>query len=144
MAEDRRPFTDELVRRLSLGAGVARRDGGTITVSRLYDDVDLDEPVIIETDEEGVRAAIEIPESARDRLWPGTDLTSAGFNLLLVNLDELIRTNRTPVRISAAGIQASEPPELDVPGEEGTEGWSLYAPGTGSSYRGGRKRRRRR
>lgn len=143
MTTDRHPFVDELVHRLSL-SGDARWDDGKITFTRVRD-ATFDEPVVIEVDEAGVAAAVDISPDTRDALWPGADLMEAGFNLLLVNLGELIDTGRVPIRITAAGIEAPESSSLvipDLPVEDGP--FSLHAPLSGATYPPRRKRRGRR
>jgi len=139
----RHPFVDELVYRLSL-SGDARWDDGKITFIRARDAA-FDDPVVIEVDEAGVAAAVDVSPDTRDALWPGTDLAEAGFNLLLVNLGELIDTGRVPIRITATGIEAPESSSLDVPDLPVEDGpFSLHAPGSGAAYPSRRKRRGRR
>ena len=55
-------------------------------------------------------AVTAIGENCRDDLWPGSSIDAAGFNLLLVHLDEVVATRDTsdPLRITGQGLEWPE------------------------------------
>ena len=103
------PFVDELVRRLGLdGPDVEVRRGGRDTADVLVVVPEVDHLVTLRTSEAELAAAVTtLGEGCRDDLWPDHTVESAGFNLLLVHVDEVIGTRDTtePLRITAAGLQ---------------------------------------
>ncbi|MGY1750652.1 hypothetical protein [Modestobacter sp. SYSU DS0511] len=103
------PFTEELVRRLRMGESELEvRFGGHRSVEiRLYPG-DLDHPLTLWTKESDLEAAVlALGAGCRDDLWPDDSVASAGLNLLLVHLDEVIATRDTsePLRISSVGLE---------------------------------------
>jgi hypothetical protein len=106
------PFVDEFVRRLRDGdaeAAVDVTDRGSATLS--FRPAELDRWVILQTTERDLAAAVvSIGEEVRDELWSGSTIEAAGFNLLLVHLDEVIMTRDTtePLRILPAGLEWPE------------------------------------
>jgi len=49
-------------------------------------------------------------EDSRDALWPGSTIEAAGFNLLLVHLDEVVGTRNVsaPLRVTRQGLEWPE------------------------------------
>ncbi|OMQ14343.1 hypothetical protein A7K94_0217345 [Modestobacter sp. VKM Ac-2676] len=103
------PFIDELVRRLRMdGREAEARYGGARSVEIRIRYRDLDHPVTLWTKEPDLEAAVtSLGEGCRDDLWPDHGVGSAGFDLLLVHLDEVVATRDTtePVRISSVGLE---------------------------------------
>ncbi|MGY1857245.1 hypothetical protein [Modestobacter sp. SYSU DS0290] len=103
------PFIDELVRRLRMDEReVEVRYGGHRSVEIRLHPADLDHPVTLWTKEPHLEAAVvHIGEGCRDDLWPDHSVESAGFNLLLVHLDEVIASRDTtePLRITPVGLE---------------------------------------
>ncbi|WP_222194863.1 hypothetical protein [Modestobacter italicus] len=106
------PFVEELVRRLRMdGSAVDVRYGGNRSVQIRLGAPRVDHDVTLWTREPDLEAAVTaLGEDCRDVLWPDHTVESAGFNLLLVHLDEVIATCGTtaPLRITAAGLQWPE------------------------------------
>jgi hypothetical protein len=106
------PFVDELVRRLRYddpGAEVDITEGGSATVS--FRPPGLDHWVILQLTERDLAKAVSaIGEECRDDIWPGSTIEVAGFNLLLVHVDEVIATRDTtePLRILPTGLEWPE------------------------------------
>jgi hypothetical protein len=95
------PYVDELVRRIRLAdPGVEVQYGGRASVAVRFGGVTL------WTSERELAAAVTSLGDCRDELWPDHTVESAGFNLLLVHVDEVIATRDTtePLRITAGGL----------------------------------------
>jgi hypothetical protein len=103
------PFVDELVRRLRLGfadVAVDIRPSGAASLG--FRVPDLAHPVALHVHEKDLAAAVTAHgEECRDVLWPGSTIGTAGFNLLLVHLDEVLATRDTaqPLRITSQGLR---------------------------------------
>jgi hypothetical protein len=103
------PYVDELVRRLRLDGrplDVAYGPQRTVTLTRPHPHEEhLVELVVSEPDLQA--AATALGAECRDALWPDESTETAGFNLLLVHLDEVVATRDTtgPLRIAADGVQ---------------------------------------
>jgi len=103
------PFVDELVRRLRLDGGpVEVRHGGRQTADVVLHPAALDHPVTLRTSEGELAVAVpRLGADCRDAFWPGSTIDEAGFNVLLVHVDEVVATRDTtePLRITAGGLQ---------------------------------------
>jgi hypothetical protein len=103
------PYVDELVRRLRLdGADVDLRRGGRDTADVSFADPRVDQRITLRTSESELATAVTtLGDECRDVLWPDHSVESAGFNLLLVHVVEVVATRDTtePLRITAAGLQ---------------------------------------
>jgi hypothetical protein len=69
---------------------------------------DITHPLVLLVRERDQRAAvIAIGEDCRDDLGPDSSIEAAGFNLLLVHLDEVLATRDTsePLRITGQGLE---------------------------------------
>jgi hypothetical protein len=95
---------DELLRRLRLsdsdaalvGRGrLSFRDGGTGAIVTL-----------VTAEAELATAVGALGVDVRDALWPGATIEEAGFNILLVHLDEVLATRDVtePLRITTSGL----------------------------------------
>ena len=104
------PLTAELLRRLrSDGISVEHDEARSVLLLRQWEELELDPPVAVEVTERELSEAVNVGSALRDELWPDQSVTSAGLNLLLVHLEELIRTGRAetgPLRITGTGIRA--------------------------------------
>ena len=102
------PHVEELVRRLSTyHAEVEVEYGPRRTASVRFQDAQVAHPITLRTSETELSAAVTtIGEGCRDALWPDQTVEAAGFNLLLVHLDEVIATRdpTEPLRITADGL----------------------------------------
>jgi hypothetical protein len=106
------PFVDELVRRLryddpDAAADVSER--GSATVS--FRPSAREDWVFLRTTERDLAAAVtSIGEDCRDELWPSSTIEVAGFNLLLVHVQEVLATRDTsePLRILPTGLEWPE------------------------------------
>jgi hypothetical protein len=102
------PFVDELVRRLRMdcpGLDVDIRPGGAATVR--WESSRVDSPLTLYVHEGDLEVAVtELGQNCRDQLWPGSSVEAAGFNLLLVHLDEVLATRdiSEPLRITRQGL----------------------------------------
>ena len=135
-----RPFIDELAHRLCID-GEVTQTGDDILIHRLGD-VRYEQPLTVHADDAGIRAAVNISTATRNALWPGTDPTEAGFNLLLVHLQELIDTGRTPIRIDPLGILIpTESPEEPAAASDLAGDGLLHSPTTGQLHPTGNRRR---
>jgi len=101
------PYVDELVRRLRLDGGeVGVRFGGKQAADVSF--ARNGQRVVLRTKEPELAAAVEsLGAGYRDALRPGSGVRSAGFDLLLVHVDEVVATRDTsePLRITADGLQ---------------------------------------
>ena len=111
------PFVEELVRRLRMGfsdVAVDIRPSGAATAR--FRASGLDHPLALYVHERDLGAAVsDIGEDCRDALWPESTVEAAGFNLLLVHLDEVIATRNTsePLRITSDGLVWPTDPRED-------------------------------
>lgn len=127
-------FVPVIPRSINWLDGDARWDGAKVTVTKVRG-VALKAPVIITVDERSLAAAIDISAEDRDALWPGSGLADAGFNLLLVHIEELIDTGRFPIRITESGIETPEAtPFTGRPLDPSDGPFELHSPLTGSAY----------
>jgi hypothetical protein len=96
------PYRDELLRRLRLGdPAAAALDDQRIrfTSSRRGE-------VLVVAPEDDLAAAVQhLGEDSRDALWPDVTVDTAGFNLLLVHLEEILATRRVtaPLVVTRTG-----------------------------------------
>jgi hypothetical protein len=105
------PYLDELVRRLRLVhpdvEARVRGEGATIG----WRDDRLGHPLLLLVGERDLAAAVtSLGEDCRDLLWPDSTTDEAGFDLLLVHVDEVVATRDTtaPLRITPAGLEWPE------------------------------------
>ena len=102
------PYVDELVHRLSRGGGLLEvRPGGRGSVEVLFTEEGVDHPITLRTSEAELSTAVTALAETAHGAWPDDTAESAGFNLLLVHLDEVVATRDTsePLRITADGLQ---------------------------------------
>jgi hypothetical protein len=103
------PCVEELVRRLIADhAAVEVEYGPRRTASVHFSPAQSAHRITLRTSETELGAAVTtIGEECRDVLSPDRTVESAGFDLLLVHLDEVIATRDTtePLRITADGLQ---------------------------------------
>lgn len=81
------------------------RDGAATVC---WQEPDVDHPLVLSVREQGLAATVTaIGEGCRDALWPDSSVEAAGFNLLLVHLDEVVATRDTsePLRITDQGLE---------------------------------------
>lgn len=103
------PHVDELVRRLSMDGSavdVHVRSSGAVTVT--WRPRGLDHPVVLSLREDELASVVDdLAEDGGTDLWPGAGTQAAGFNLLLVHLDEVVMTRDTTdvVRLTGDGLQ---------------------------------------
>jgi hypothetical protein len=98
------PFLDELLRRLRLSDPAAALVGRGRVAWR---DPSTGCDVTLVTDEQELATAIRtLGEEIREVLWPDATVEQAGFNILLVHLDEVMATRvvAAPLRITAGGL----------------------------------------
>jgi len=104
-----RPYVEELVARLRLDGGeVEVRYGGRQAADISFADSRVPHRVVLRTAEPQLAAAVELlGAGCRDDLWPDSSVTGAGFNLLLVHVDEVVGSRDTtdPLLITADGLQ---------------------------------------
>lgn len=106
------PFLTELVRRMRLDNATVTIDidnNGAGTV--VWQEPDVDHPLVLFVRERDLAAAVTaIGEDCRDELCPDSSIEAAGFNLLLVHLDEVMATRDTsePLRITDQGLEWPE------------------------------------
>ena len=84
-------------------------DRGAATV--VWQEPGADHPLVLFVRERDLAAAVTaLGEGCRDALWPGSTLEAAGFNLLLVHLDEVVATRNTsePLRSTDQGLEWPE------------------------------------
>lgn len=105
------PYVEELVRRLQLDMDGRQLDveyGSPRTVTLSWPHRQEPHRVTLVVSEPDLASAIAaIGPAAQELIWPECTADDAGFNHLLVNLDELVGTYDTsePVRITADGLQ---------------------------------------
>lgn len=98
------PFMEELLHRLRQqwpdAAFTSAGDGLTCT------DPAAGAVTVITSESELVSAVTAAGRDTRDALWPGSTIEAAGFNILLVHLDEILRTGSLtgPLRITHEGL----------------------------------------
>jgi hypothetical protein len=113
------PYLTELVRRMRLDDAPVSIDiskDGAATV--VWQKRDLDHPLVLFVRERDLAAAVTaLGEDCRDALWPSSSIEAAGFNLLLVHLDEVVATRDTsePLRIIDQGLEWPETPRQAEP-----------------------------
>lgn len=94
---------DELLHRLLMSYPDAERSPSGV----VFTPPDRDEPVRLLVSEAALAEAVRrIGEDCRDALWPTSTVDEAGFDLLLVHLDEVLATRVVdgPLRITADGL----------------------------------------
>ena len=103
------PYVEELIRRLRLdgrpldvGYGASR----TVTLTQRSDDVDERVRLVV-SDPDLAAALTSLGVECRDELWPDQSVESAGFDLLLVHVDEVVATRDVsePLLITSGGLQ---------------------------------------
>jgi hypothetical protein len=113
------PYLTQLVRRLRLADPTVSIDIGTNgTATVVWQERDVDHPLVLLVRERDLAAAVTaIGEDCRDELWPNSSIEAAGFNLLLVHLDEVVATRDTsePLRITDQGLEWPEAPRQAEP-----------------------------
>jgi hypothetical protein len=106
------PHLTELVRRMRLeDPNVDIRVGRNGTASIVWSDPRVDDPLTLLVTEDALEAAVTaLGEDSRDALWPGSTIGAAGFNLLLVHLDEVVGTRNVsaPLRVTRQGLEWPE------------------------------------
>ncbi len=102
------PHLDELLRRLRMADESATLDVDRGALGTLvWREPGVDHPLVIVVREQDLAVAVAgIGRECRDALWPESTIDAAGFNLLLVHVDEVVATRDTtePLRISTAGL----------------------------------------
>jgi hypothetical protein len=105
------PYVEELVRRLQTGMDgrqLVVEYGSPRTVTLSWPHRQEPHRVTLVVSEPDLAAAIAaMGPAAQELIWPECTADDAGFNHLLVNLDELVGTYDTsePLRITANGLQ---------------------------------------
>ena len=102
------PYVDELVRRLRLSdPDVAVQPGGRGSAAVRFHQASVPHVITLWTSDRELEDAVTALGADADGLWPGSSVEAAGFDLLLVHLDEVVATRDTtePLRITAAGLQ---------------------------------------
>jgi hypothetical protein len=102
------PYVDELVRRLRVhDPGVDVEYGGRGSAAVRFRDPHVPHVITVWTSDRELAAAVTSLGDCRDVLWPDHSVESAGFNLLLVHVDEAVASRDTtePMRITAQGLQ---------------------------------------
>jgi hypothetical protein len=127
------PFMNELLTRLQYldadAALTAAGDGLT------WHDDNAAVVTLITSEHELAHAVRSAGRDVRDDLWPGSSLEDAGFNLLLVHLDELLATRDVtePLRLTREGLIWPEPRPLAFEDQLDPNGgpyyWSAEKPG---------------
>lgn len=103
------PYLTELMRRMRLYNTTATIDvdnDGAATV--VWQEPGIDHPLVLFVRERDLAAAVTaIGEDCREALWPDSSIEAAGFNLLLVHLDEVLETRdiSKPLRITDQGLE---------------------------------------
>ncbi len=109
------PFLQELERSLRLDDPDLLFEVTPSGAAHIRTRLDADqEPAVLFATEEHLAAAVTaVGEGCRDELWPDSTITAAGFNLLLVHLDEIAATRDTtqPIVMTRQGWQWPEPAE---------------------------------
>lgn len=131
---------NDLIRRLQkLDADAALTPAGD-GVTWHHDDTMV--VTLITSENELAQAIRHTGRDVRDDLWPGITIEDAGFNLLMVHLDEVVATRDVtePLRLTRDGLiwPESRPPAFDVqldPGD-GPYHWSAERPGGEDDLRG--------
>jgi hypothetical protein len=106
------PYLIELMRRMRFedpSASVEISADGAAAVR--WHDQHVDHPLTLLVTEQDLEAVVnELGERVRDVLWPDSSIEAAGFNLLLVNLDEVVATRDTsqPLRLAREGLLSPE------------------------------------
>lgn len=97
------PFRDELLRRLRFdNPSTAALDDLQIRFTSSRQGA-----VLIVAPENDLAAAVRsLGEDSRDALWPDATVDAAGFNLLLVQLEEILATRRVtaPLIVTRTGL----------------------------------------
>ena len=103
------PHVEERVRRLSTDRGAVEVDHGPPQTASVHSrDARVAHPVTLRTCESEPTAAVTaIGGGCREALRPDQTVDSAGSDLLLVHLDEVVapRDTTEPLRITADGLQ---------------------------------------
>ena len=97
------PYLDELLRRLRMTDPGAVISGGDVRWVR----GEGRSPITIATCERDLAIAVPaLGQDAREALWPDATIDDAGFNLLLVHVEEVLATRHVDVRllINATGV----------------------------------------
>ncbi len=109
------PFLQELERSLRLDDPDLLFEVTPSGAAHIRTRLDADqEPAVLFAPEEHLAAAVTaVGEGCRGELWPDSTITAAGFNLLLIHLDEIAATRDTthPIVMTRQGWQWPEPPE---------------------------------
>jgi hypothetical protein len=113
------PYLTEFVRRMRLDNPTVSMDIGTEGAATVvWQQRDVDHPLVLFVRERDLAAAVtSIGADCRDVLWPNSSIEVAGFNLLLVHLDEVVATRDTsePLRITDRGLAWPEAPRQAEP-----------------------------
>jgi len=97
------PFRDELLRRLRFDDPSA----AALDHLRIRFTSSSQSEVLIVVPEDDLAAAVQfLGEDSRDALWPDATIDTAGFNLLLVHLEEILATRRVtaPLIVTRTGL----------------------------------------
>ena len=102
------PLLMKLIRRIGqdgpdVGAHIG--DDGSARIMWRHDDVAR--PLTLLTTEQDLAEAVTtLGKDCRDELWPESSVEDAGFNLLLVHVDEVVATRdtSTPLRVNREGL----------------------------------------
>ncbi len=105
----RTPYLDELLRRLRLYDAEASIWYGPRVTGRIsWCDSRADHPIVLSTSERELAEAVRLlGETCRDALGPDSSVEEAGYDILLVHLDEVLDTRHVlaPLRITAGGLE---------------------------------------
>ncbi len=103
------PYVSELLHRLRMADPQASVEVDAEGRAWLrWQGADQDAPLTLVVTEQDLAAAVRSTgEICRDALWPRSTVDAAGFNLLLVHVDEVVATRdvTAPLRITAKGLQ---------------------------------------
>jgi hypothetical protein len=127
------PFMYELLKRLQmLDADAALTAAGDAVVWQSDDSATI---TLITSEDELADTIRHIGRDVRDDLWPGSSIEDAGFNLLLVHIDDVLATRYVtePLRLTRTGLIWPEARRPVFEGELDPEGgpyyWTAEAPG---------------
>jgi hypothetical protein len=102
------PYLNELVRRMRFeDPSLCVEISADASAAVCWQDRHVDHPLTLLVTEQDLETAVtELGESSRDVLWPDSSIQAAGFNLLLVHLEEVLVTRDTsqPLRVTSEGL----------------------------------------
>jgi hypothetical protein len=133
------PFMNELLTRLQyMDAEAAFTADGAL----IWHDENAAVVTLITSEDELAEAVRSTGRDVRDDLWPGSTIEEAGFNLLLVHLDEVLDTCQItePLRLTREGLVWPEARALTFGAEldpgAGPYAWYAEEPGGATFFPG--------